>query len=247
MMQRIRQIPALLARQRVARSGCRSGIASGTARYLSQVALACLMLCSGCATFQGLQDQIRYSHGIYDVTTRWQDRYRAFCAWQRHAWAFRGEPYRHDFAAGFREGYCDVANGEDGCPPPLAPREYWNHRYENFVGQQRISAWFAGYAHGVAVAEDEAAGIFRPIRLSAEVQRRLALDRALREAGANRELEAVPAGQAEPEGSPEAEPVEQPPEPSPDEPPASVVTEAATASLSPARGLLGRPTTWYRR
>jgi hypothetical protein len=215
-------------------------------RHLVWGMLVCLLACSGCATLRGLDDQLRYNDGTYQFGSRLQNYCRAFCVWHLRAAHFRGEPHRHDFAAGFRQGYCDVASGEDGCLPPLAPREYWNCSFENPEGQGRITAWFAGYSHGAAAAEEEAAGVFRPVRVSATIQRRHELDRAPRR-GADRERwEAVPPGVAEPDPDllPESEPAEEPAEPNPDEQSQSPEAEApsgaaepVTAFESPAPGL----------
>ncbi|MCL4201663.1 MAG: hypothetical protein KJ000_04160 [Pirellulaceae bacterium] len=141
------------------------------------------------------------------MTTRLENCRRAYWSWHRRAAQFRGEPHPRDFAAGFRQGYCDVANGEDGCPPPLPPRVYWASRFENPNGRARIAAWFAGYPCGAQAAEEEAAGIFRPIPASAEIRHHYEMRHAPPQPTAAEFLEAVPARAAEPDSPPGSEPL----------------------------------------
>lgn len=167
----------------------------------SRVPLAALLLvvlASGCAQVKGLQDQLCYNDGLYQFTTCLHNRARAGQAWKRHAAEFCGEPHLKDFGAGFRQGYVDVANGEDGCPPPLPPRDYWASGCDTVEGQCRTEAWFAGYPCGAEAAEQDAAGIFRPIHASARIRQQYAWQHAEPTLAENAAPEVVPAGPAEP-------------------------------------------------
>ena len=209
----------LRARETVACDGCRFGSLPAGWPYLIRATLLCLAACSGCSMLKGLDDQIRYNDGTYQVTTRLQSCYLAHCAWHQRAARFREVPHPHDLAAGFRQGYCDVANGEEGCPPPLAPRKYWGSRFETPTGQHRIAAWFAGYSYGATAAEEEAAGVFRPVYVSPEIQRQYERQLAKRQDSGGRTREAGSAGVAEPDLSPKSGPSPESPTPNPDSKP----------------------------
>jgi len=178
------------------RPPCRAPAAAR--RRPARAALVLLALASGCAQVKGLQDQLSYNDGLYQLTTRWRSSARAGCAWKRHAAEFCGQPYLRDFGAGFRQGYVDVANGEDGCPPPLPPRDYWASGCDTGEGQCRSEAWYAGYPCGVQAAEQDAAGVFRPIRPSTQIRQAYVWQHARPAPAGGPALEVVPAGPAEP-------------------------------------------------
>jgi hypothetical protein len=117
-----------------------------------------------------LHDQIAYNHHVNELVTGRHNRRLAKQAWKSRCSEFCDQPHFRDFGAGFRDGYCDVACGGDGCPPPLPPRKYWKSRYENYQGQGRVAAWFAGYPHGARAAEEDGAGAWRSIQLSPSIQ-----------------------------------------------------------------------------
>lgn len=135
-------------------------------------ALIGLAATSGCSPIRGVRDQWAYSNGLYQTTSRMRIGWRAHQAWTKYSPQFLDEPCLGDFAAGFKQGYHDVANGEDGCPPPVPPRKYWSARFENPEGQSCIAAWFAGYPHGARAAFQDRAGEFRVIRPSDPLQQR---------------------------------------------------------------------------
>jgi len=127
---------------------------------------------SGCAPLKCLHDQMAYNHHINELVAGSHNRRLAKQAWKSRCSEFCDEPNVRDFSVGFCAGYCDVAAGGDGCPPPLPPRKYWKSRYENIEGQGRVAAWFAGYPHGARVAEEDGVGAWRSIQLSPEIQQR---------------------------------------------------------------------------
>jgi hypothetical protein len=79
--------------------------------------------------------------------------------WAERAWeeVCQGEPARGfstHYAQGFKEGFATfIYEGGTGLPPPLPPRRYRSVQYQNPQGYRAIEDWFAGYRHGVRVAE----------------------------------------------------------------------------------------------
>jgi hypothetical protein len=76
----------------------------------------------------------------------------------RRAWchcedAYDEHPYKCQFGRGFKDGYASVACGGDGCCPTIPPRSCWGWCYDGCEGQQRINAWFDGWARGAVAAE----------------------------------------------------------------------------------------------
>ncbi|MBY0587454.1 hypothetical protein K2X85_09775 [bacterium] len=102
---------------------------------------------TGCAEIQELK-----------INTR--NRYLASEAWETLRETSECMNYESDFGRGFRAGYYDVANGGNGCPPPLPPERYWSVRYMSLVGRERTEAWFAGFRYGALVAQQDGIGVF---------------------------------------------------------------------------------------
>ena len=119
-------------------------------RRLMGLALSGLALATGCA---GLDD--------YRGTLR--DRALARGAWDRYQMQCGGSEFPADFGRGFQAGFTDVATGGLGCPPELPPKRYWSAAYQNPCGQQRVSAWFAGFREGAAVAKGSNLGSYAQI------------------------------------------------------------------------------------
>lgn len=129
---------------------------------------ACLMIAgaSGCTALQGVRDLVQYNDVCDDFVIGWRNYVWANQAWHGAKPSYRGHPQLKDFGEGFRAGYRDVAAGGSGCPPPLPPRKYWSWKYQSPDGQAKVAAWFAGYPHGAATAEQECAGNWRQIQVS---------------------------------------------------------------------------------
>ncbi len=125
---------------------------------------------TGCATLQGVRDYIAYNDVTDDFVIGWRNYVWANKAWAAERHCYEGHPQLADFGEGFRAGYRDVAAGGNGCPPPLPPRKYWAWKYQSPEGQAKIAAWFSGYPHGAAVAEQEGAGNWRDIPVSYAIQ-----------------------------------------------------------------------------
>jgi len=132
--------------------------------------LLALLATGGCSPLKCLRDQIAYNHHVNELVTSSHNRRLAKRAWKQRRSEFCDQPQFRDFGAGFGAGYCDVASGGHGCPPPLPPRKYWKSRYEDYLGQERVAAWFAGYPHGARAAEEDGVGAWRSIQLSPAVQ-----------------------------------------------------------------------------
>ncbi len=91
-------------------------------------------------------------------------------AWHKRKHHFCNENYSADFAAGFRQGYEDVANGSNGCTPAMPPRSYWSWEFQSGEGQARTSAWFSGYPQGARAAEEDGIGNYTQLQLSSGLQ-----------------------------------------------------------------------------
>lgn len=103
-----------------------------------------LTCASGCASMKDCLDECM-------ITVR-------NCRAARRAWkdyqpcVGEMENKRH-FGRGFKDGYAEVASGGSPCVPALPPECYWRFCHESDAGQARMHAWFDGYAHGAAAAE----------------------------------------------------------------------------------------------
>lgn len=76
-------------------------------------------------------------------------------AWIEEAQAHPGQEFSCDYEKGFVAGYSDyLLAGGPGNPPPVPPRMYWRAEYESPVGHQLIQDWYAGFRHGVRVAQE---------------------------------------------------------------------------------------------
>ena len=64
-------------------------------------------------------------------------------------------PGSMDYADGFKEGFTDYLEfGGSGQPPYLPPRRYWGASFRTPEGSRAIEEWFAGFRHGVRVAQE---------------------------------------------------------------------------------------------
>ena len=74
-------------------------------------------------------------------------------AWCRCEDAYDNHPQKRHFGRGFRDGYASVAAGGSTCCPTLPPRDCWGWCNDGCEGQQRVNAWFDGWARGAVAAE----------------------------------------------------------------------------------------------
>jgi len=58
---------------------------------------------------------------------------------------------RH-YARGWKQGYIDVAEGGEGCAPPLPPDCYHSCIFQCADGQAAIRSWYRGYQDGAQAA-----------------------------------------------------------------------------------------------
>lgn len=120
-----------------------------------------LLAVTGCAEFQEEKIEAR-------------NHYLAKVAWENLEVVYEHMDFTDDFGRGFREGYYDVCNGGNGCPPVIPPRRYWSVKYASPRGHQQTHAWFEGYRYGAVVAEQDGVGIWvslptsRPAAVSPE-------------------------------------------------------------------------------
>jgi hypothetical protein len=143
---------------------------------------AALALCSaGCTALtapatlvtgpvHGIKEQLQYNDEADELITGWRNLVYSQNAWRQHRPQFEAHPYVNDFGYGFRAGYCSVASGGNGCPPPVAPRRYWSWKYQTPEGQAKVAAWFEGFPHGVRAAEEEGIGNWSEIQVSYAVK-----------------------------------------------------------------------------
>lgn len=139
---------------------------SFASRSLFLVAVVSLICSGGCQAFHAVVDHVHYSDSHDDFMIGLRNRYNSWQAWQCVKDDFADHAHLKAFAEGFRAGYSDVASGGKGCPPPLPPRKYWSWKYQDAEGQAAVAAWFDGFPHGAAEAEQEGLGNYREIQVS---------------------------------------------------------------------------------
>ncbi len=130
-------------------------------------ALACS---SGCTLVHNAHKVCTQNDSWNEAVIVMRNRAWATKAWHKRKNCFCNQRYLDDFAAGFRQGYEDVANGSNGCTPATPPKSYWNWEYQSAEGQGRTAAWFSGYPHGARAAEEDGVGNYVQMQLSSSVQ-----------------------------------------------------------------------------
>lgn len=80
-------------------------------------------------------------------------KYRAADAWDQCPNRCASDHVRQ----GFIDGYVDVAMGNRGCTPAVAPSRYWGWRYSGIEGQQAGAQWLQGFPLGALAAQGEGA------------------------------------------------------------------------------------------
>jgi hypothetical protein len=53
-----------------------------------------------------------------------------------------------DFEKGFKAGWVEVAQGGNGCLPPVPPKCYWKPCYQDCEGMKQVKCWYDGYCLG---------------------------------------------------------------------------------------------------
>jgi hypothetical protein len=125
-------------------------------------------LVSGCgpalnATRTLVIEPLQYCDSADKVIEWTRDEKLAKEAWEKVGHA-NGQVYSKDYERGFKFGFADyLYAGGKGLPPPLPPRRYWKPKYESPAGYQAIEEWYAGYAHGAALAMASGARQFVPV------------------------------------------------------------------------------------
>lgn len=100
--------------------------------------VACLLVAvGGCAT---LTDH------HYEKTQR----ARAREAWRQHGSKCHNQVCEKDYAAGWKDGFYDIATGGKGCPPVVAPCKYWSPSQILEDCDSRRLAYYDGFQDGVA-------------------------------------------------------------------------------------------------
>ena len=103
---------------------------------------------------------------VDDSMSNYRDRTLAEKAWIGIREEHRGHQYRSELKKGFIAGYQAVANGGNGCTPPIAPSEYWGWKYQSPFGQAAVQAWFEGYPLGAKAAEIDGVGNWSRVQLN---------------------------------------------------------------------------------
>lgn len=131
-------------------------------RMMTAAVIACVTVGSGsgCSMLGGLSQ----SDAIDEFMVGYRNQAWSARSWHQNKDKFCNQAHNRDFAAGYRQGYEDVAAGGNGCTPAMPPRAYWGWRYQSPEGQAKVSAWFAGYPHGAKAAEMEGLGSWSEIR-----------------------------------------------------------------------------------
>jgi hypothetical protein len=131
---------------------------------------ALLPMCSGCSTFTAANNAWTYNRQWNDKMLRDKHVVASRRAWNARSSCFQNQKHIKEFSRGFRAGYMDVADGGTGCVPSFPPREYWGWRYQSCEGQEKVSAWFSGFPHGVRAAEEDGIGNYYQMQTSAGIQ-----------------------------------------------------------------------------
>jgi len=152
----------------------RAGRAKRSNRLVFQLAsVAAVIMASsltGCNAISNLHESFVYEQSWNESANKMRAKSMSSRSWHTHKNAFCKEAYLHDFAAGYRAGYEDVANGSNGCTPAFPPRHYWSWQYQSAEGQKKVAAWFSGYPHGARAAEEEGVGHWSQIQMSSTMQ-----------------------------------------------------------------------------
>jgi len=79
-------------------------------------------------------------------------RARAREAWRQHGAPCKDQTCAKDYAAGWKDGFYDVATGGKGCPPVVAPSCYWKPSQILEHCDSKRLAYYDGFQDGVACA-----------------------------------------------------------------------------------------------
>jgi hypothetical protein len=153
-----------------------SGTLSLRRLFCLALALAPLFSAAGCLSVQGIRNQLQYNDRTNDFVMGWRNSVWARQSWHAHKAEFLDEPQFYAFGEGYRAGYAAVASGGNGCPPPVAPRKFWNWRYQSAEGQAQVAAWFSGYPFGARAADLDGAGLYQQIQVSYPIERQYSPD-----------------------------------------------------------------------
>lgn len=99
-----------------------------------------------------------------------RDQRLAEAAWAEVQSAQPDQVYSVHYVGGFKDGYVDyLYYGGTGAPPVMPPWCYRQAAYETPEGQQAVNDWFAGFHHGVIVAQASGyrASVIVPLALRA--------------------------------------------------------------------------------
>lgn len=122
-------------------------------------ALLCIiglgLLGSGCSVVSTATRVVsaRVKETIDDCLERRRNEEWAEAAWQEVCLAYGGGAFSEDHAQGFKAGFTEHLYRGTIQPPPLPPASYRCVRYQTPEGYRAIEAWFAGFRHGVSVAQ----------------------------------------------------------------------------------------------
>lgn len=103
---------------------------------------------------------------VDESMSNYRDRTLAEKAWIQQRSQHRKHEYTSELKRGFVAGYLAVANGGNGCTPPIAPQEYWGWKYQSPFGQAAVHAWFEGYPLGAKAADQDGVGNWSRVQLN---------------------------------------------------------------------------------
>ncbi len=106
-------------------------------RTLKLLVACMLVVAGGCSSL---------SDHHYEKTQR----ARAREAWRHHGAKCKQQVCEKDYAAGWKDGFYDIATGGKGCPPVVAPCKYWDPAQILEDHDQRRLAYYNGFQDGVA-------------------------------------------------------------------------------------------------
>ncbi len=136
------------------------------------IGLAVLLVTNGCTFVHNAYENMRYDETWNRAVISTRSKAWSKTAWHKRKHLFCRERQLDAFCDGFRAGYQEVCSGmnTNGCTPNVPPREYWSWQYQSAEGQQKTSAWFAGYPQGARAAEEDGVANWSQIQLSSNLQ-----------------------------------------------------------------------------
>jgi hypothetical protein len=128
------------------------------ARYIAAINVLLLTLVCGC--FYELRDEMA------ECKISCANHFAAHAAWRTVRRNCGGFCCPHSFKTGFMNGYTDVADGGNGCPPVTPQIDLFNCMWLDRCSEsEKMAAWYSGYEAGAAAAQEDGVAEFNCITI----------------------------------------------------------------------------------